>query len=360
MSDSPALHVRGVRLPDAEHVDLWVRDGRITYEPVPDARTVGSGWILPGLVDMHCHIGLVPQGPAPDDVTERQAITERDAGVLLARDAGSAADTRWIDHREDLPRIVRAGQHIARPRRYIRNFGVEIEPRDLAATVTEQAARGDGWVKIVGDWIDRDAGDLAPLWTLDSLVVALDAAHRAGARATTHVFGRRALAEAIEAGFDCIEHGTGLDDDLTAKMAAAGIALVPTLINVEENFPSIAAGAQEKFPAYAAHMRRLGEQAPRRIAAAYEAGVQILVGTDAGGVIAHGRCVDEITALVDAGLPAEYAVGGASWRAREYLGRPGLAEGDPADLIVAADDPRVFPRTLLAPVRIVLRGRVVR
>jgi imidazolonepropionase-like amidohydrolase len=354
------LHVRGVRLPDAEHVDLWVRDGRITYEPVANARTVGTGWILPGLVDMHCHIGTVPEGPAADDVTERQAITERDAGVLLARDAGSASDTRWIDDRDDLPRIIRAGQHIARPKRYIRNFATEVEPRDLAATVTEQAARGDGWVKIVGDWIDRERGDLAPLWTVDSLVVALDAAHRAGARATTHVFGRAALAAAIEAGFDCIEHGTGLDDDLTARMAAAGTALVPTLINVEENFPGIADGAEAKFPTYAAHMRRLCAEAPGRIAAAYEAGVPIFVGTDAGGVVAHGRCVDEITALVDAGLPPEYAVGGASWRAREYLGRPGLAEGDPADLIVVADDPRTFPRTLLAPVRIMLRGTVVR
>ena len=360
MNDAQPLHVRGVRLPDAEHVDLWVREGRVTYEPVPDARTVGSGWILPGLVDMHCHIGMVPEGPAPQDMTERQAITDRDAGVLLARDAGSPADTRWIDDRGDLPRIVRAGRHIARPKRYMRNVAVEVEPRDLAATVTAQAALGDGWVKLVGDWIDRDRGDLAPLWTLDSLIVALDAAHRAGARATTHVFGRAALADAIEAGFDCIEHGTGLDDDLTARMAAAGIALVPTLLNVAENFPGIADSAEAKFPGYATHMRRLWEEAPRRIAAAYEAGVEILVGTDAGGVIAHGRVVDEITSLVDAGLPAEYAVGAASWRAREYLGRPGLAEGDPADLIVVADDPRTFPRTLLAPVRIILRGKVVR
>ncbi|MGQ0844556.1 MAG: amidohydrolase family protein [Sporichthyaceae bacterium] len=354
-----SLHLRGVRLPDGEHVDLWVRDGVVTYEPVAGAQTVASGWMLPGLVDLHCHVGLTPQGAADPDVTQRQALEERAAGVLLLRDAGSAADTRWIDDRDDLPRIVRAGRHIARPRRYIRNFGAEVEPQDLAAEVAVQAARGDGWVKIVGDWIDRDAGDLAPLWPVAALRAGVAAAHAAGARVTTHVFGRTALAEALAVGFDCIEHGTGLDDDLTALMAAAGTALVPTLINVAENFGGIADAAEAKFPGYAAHMRRLCDSAPARIAAAYEAGVPIFAGTDAGGVVAHGRIVDEILALVEAGLPVEYAVGGASWRAREFLGRPGLAEGDPADLIVVAEDPRRNPRVLAAPTCVVLRGRVV-
>jgi imidazolonepropionase-like amidohydrolase len=353
-----ALHVRGVRLPEAEHVDLWIRDGRITYEPVPGADTIAQGWILPGLVDMHCHVGLDRHGPVAPDVTERQASAEREAGVLLLRDAGSPGETRWVDEREDLPRIIRAGRHIARPKRYQRNFALEIEPDGLAAAVAGQAARADGWVKIVGDWIDRDVGDLTPLWPLEELAEAVAAAHRAGARATTHVFGRQALAQALAVGFDCIEHGTGLDDELVATMAAAGTALVPTLLNVEENFPGIADSGAAKFPGYAAHMRRLWAGAGAGVRSAYEAGVPIYVGTDAGGAIAHGRIGDEIAALVRAGLPAEYVVGGASWRAREYLGRPGLAEGDPADLIVVAADPRTDPDALRTPVRIVLRGVV--
>jgi imidazolonepropionase-like amidohydrolase len=106
-------------------------------------------------------------------------------------------------------------------------------------------------------------------------------------------------------------------------------------------------------------MRALHAAAPARIAAAYEAGVPIFVGTDAGGVIAHGRIVDEIATLHRAGLPLEYVLGGASWRAREYLGRPGLGEGDPADLVIFDADPRLDLATLAAPTRIVLRGRVI-
>lgn len=84
----PPLYVRGVVLPGDEHRDLWVRNGRVTYEPVPGAETVASGWVLPGLVDLHCHVGLDAHGAVPDDEAERQALTDRDAGVLLLRDAG--------------------------------------------------------------------------------------------------------------------------------------------------------------------------------------------------------------------------------------------------------------------------------
>ena len=62
---------------------------------------------------------------------EEQALADRDAGVLLLRDCGSPADTRWMDDRDDLPELIRAGRHLARPRRYIRNYAHEIEPDEL-------------------------------------------------------------------------------------------------------------------------------------------------------------------------------------------------------------------------------------
>ena len=353
-----ALHVRGVLLPDAEPVELWVHDGRVTYEKVAGAETVASGWIVPGLVDMHCHLGTGPGGAVDDAQTEAQAVADRGTGVLLARDCGSAADTRWMDAREDLPRVVRAGRWVARTRRYVRGYGVEVEPDEAAGAAVEQAARSDGWVKLVGDWIDREAGDLTPCWPADAFAAAVAAAQAAGARVTTHVFGREALVAALDAGIDCIEHGTALDDELIGRMAAAGTALVPTLLNVVENFPGIA-GAAARYPAYAEHMRRLHARAPAAVRAAHEAGVPVFVGTDAGGVLEHGRIRDEIRVLVEAGIPLAAVLGGASWRAREYLGRPGLGEGDPADLVVFAGDPRVDLDTWARPARIVLRGRIV-
>lgn len=358
---APDLHVRGVVLPEGEHRDLWVRAGAVTYEPVKGSDTVATGWVLPGLVDLHCHVGLDAHGAVPDDVAEGQAATDRDAGVLLIRDAGSPADTRWIDGRDDLPRIVRAGRHLARTRRYIRNYGHEIEPDQLVAYVEQEARRGDGWVKLVGDWIDRDLGILGPCWPGWALEAAIARAHELGARVTAHVFGDLALPDLVAAGIDCIEHGTGLSPELSAELARRGVPVVPTLVNIE-NFPGYADAGEARFPAYAAQMRDLHARRYDTVRTAYESGVPVYVGTDAGGVMPHGLAAREVLELVRAGLPPERAVGAGSWAARAFLlgGSGGLVEGASADLVVVADDPRKTPETLLDPVRVVLRGRVVR
>src|SRR4051812_27882837 len=351
--------VRGVVLPEGETRDLYVLDGRVTYEALADAEEIASGWIVPGLVDAHCHVGLDEHGAVPDDVSEEQAIADRDAGTLLGRDAGSPADTRWIDDRDDLPKLIRAGRHIARTKRYIRNYGHEIEPDELTAYVIREAQRGDGWVKLVGDWIDRDTGDLTPCWPAGALREAIAAAHQHGARVTAHVFGPDSLPDLLDAGIDCLEHGTGLSQDLVELMAARGVALVPTAMQLE-HFPDYAAAGEARFPAYAARMRELYGRRRDTIMAAYEAGVAIYAGTDAGGVLPHGLIAAEVRALADYGMPADYVLGAASWRAREWLGRPSLGEGDPADLVVYETNPIGDLSALERPSRIVLRGRVVR
>lgn len=358
---TPPLHVRGVLLPERNYRDVWISHGRVTFEEVPGAETVGSGWILPGLVDMHCHVGLDARGAVPRNEAEQQALTDRDAGVLLLRDAGSAADTRWIDDRADLPRIIRAGRHIARTKRYLRNYGWEIEPDELEAYVEQEARHGDGWVKLVGDWIDRDLGDLGPCWPRDALPGAIKRAHERGARVTAHVFGEDALPDLLAAGIDGIEHGTGLSHDLIGVMAERQVSLVPTLINIA-NFPTYAAQGEAKFPAYAQRLRRLHERRYETVRSAYEAGVPIFAGTDAGGQLPHGLIAQEVLELIKAGIPAPDAVASASWRARAYLtgGSGALDEGDPADLCVYAADPTIEPELLLGPERIVLRGRVVK
>lgn len=350
------MHVRGRGLPDGEEVQWWIRNGVLSAEPIANADTVfDGGWIIPGLVDAHCHVGLKPGGPTTFDEAVEQAETERGAGALLLRDAGSPVDTRSFDDREDLPRIIRAGRHLARPKRYMPGLPIDIEDESqLPAAVAEQARWGDGWVKLVGDWIDRGIGDLAPLWSDDILVEAIAAAHANGARVTAHVFGEDALPGLITAGIDCIEHGTGITGDTIDLMLEHGTALVPTLINIE-NFPGIA-DAAGKYPGYAAHMRELYASCHQRVGAAHEAGVPIFAGTDAGGMIAHGRIGDEIAALRTVGLSATDALGAACWDARAWLGRPALEHGASADLLCFSQDPREVG--VGHPDLVILRGRV--
>ena len=362
MNDHAVLHVKGRILVGPEEVrdELWVVDGRISYDrPVAarDVRTV-SGWALPGLVDAHCHVGLGPHGPVDQDVAEKQALADREAGTLLIRDAGSPSDTRWVDDREDLPKIIRAGRHIARTRRYIRNFAWEIEPEDLVAYVAQEARRGDGWVKLVGDWIDREVGDLAPSWPREASRAAIAEAHRLGARVTAHCFAENSLKDLVEAGIDCVEHATGLTEDLIPLFASRGVAIVPTLVNIA-TFPKLADGGESKFPRWSAHMRRLHERRYDTVRSAYDAGIPVFVGTDAGGTLPHGLVAAEVAELVTAGIPAPDALAATTWGARSWLGRPGLTEGAPADLVVYGQDPRADVRVLADPARIVLNGRVV-
>lgn len=357
-AEAQRLHLSGVLLPDGERLDLWVVDGLIRTEPVAEAVTVCSdAWIMPGLVDAHCHVGLGAQGAVPVDVVEAQATSDRDAGTLLIRDAGSPVDTHWIDERADLPRIIRAGRHIARPKRYIRNYAEEVEPETLVEEVARQAVRGDGWVKLVGDWIDRDRGDLAPLWPTDVAAAAIARAHELGARVTAHCFGEESVYELVRAGIDGIEHGTGLDGSTIALMAERQVALVPTLINLE-NFPAFADAGEAKFPAYAAHMRALHSRRFATITAAIGAGVPVYAGTDAGGTVDHGMIGTEIGLLARLG-GAGFALGAASWRAREWLGAPGIEDGAWADLVVYDTDPRLDVGAARHPLLVILRGRVV-
>ncbi|MFJ9634265.1 amidohydrolase family protein [Streptomyces sp. NPDC101175] len=362
MSDQPVLHVTGRVLVGPEDIrdELWVIDGRVSYDrPVAatDVRTV-DGWTLPGLVDAHCHVGLGPHGPVDAATAETQARTDRDAGTLLLRDAGSPSDTRWVDDRDDLPKIVRAGRHIARTRRYIRNFAHEIEPDELVAYVGREARRGDGWVKLVGDWIDRDLGDLSACWPRDAVEAAIAEAHRLGARVTAHCFAEDALRDLVEAGIDCVEHATGLTEDLIPLFASRGVAIVPTLVNIA-TFPDLAAGGADKYPTWSAHMLRLHERRYDTVRAAYDAGVPVYVGTDAGGSLAHGLVAAEVAELVTAGIPAVEALSATAWGARRWLGRPGLEEGAPADFVVYETDPRADVRVLASPRRVVLNGLVV-
>ncbi|MDR1808466.1 MAG: amidohydrolase family protein [Propionibacteriaceae bacterium] len=354
----PLLHVRGVVLPEGEERDLWLADGRISETPLADCVTLAAkSWIVPGLVDAHCHVGMVREGAADRATAEDQARADRDAGTLLIRDAGSPADTHWLDESDEFPDIIRAGRHIARTKRYQRGYAAEVEPEDLVAEVRTQARRGDGWVKLVGDWIDRQAGDLTPLWDPETARAAIDAAHEEGAKVTAHCFGEQAPAELVAAGIDGIEHGTGLDGATIQAMADRGVPLVPTLDNIEI-FPGLAAAGEAKFPRYAAHLRDLYARRDETVGQAIDAGVPVYAGTDAGGTRPHGTLVAEIEALARVG-GAEFALGAASWRARDWLGRPALHDGAPADLIVLATDPRQDLATLRRPLAIILKGHVV-
>jgi imidazolonepropionase-like amidohydrolase len=356
-----AWHVRGVVLPDDEVRDLWFVGDRVTLSPVPDAVTLSDrGFVLPGLVDAHCHLGISHGGTAIESLEQAKelAALDRSAGVLAIRDAGSPYAYPSLDDDPDVPRLARAGRHVAPPKRYLRDIGVEVPADGVEQAVREQAAAGNGWVKLVGDWIDREVGDLAPAWDVSVFGPAIAAAHAAGARVAVHTFAEESVAALVRAGVDSVEHGTGLSEEDIAEMARRGTALVPTMINIAR-FGEIAAQAEERFPGYARHMVALRDKFPTVVGAAYDAGVPIYVGSDAGGGIDHGMAAEEMLLLhAKAGLSTMDVLRAGSWGAREWLGFPGLVEGGLADCVVYDTDPRTDLTVLRTPRMVMLRGRV--
>ncbi len=88
-----AYKIRGVVLPDDEVRDVFVVDGRFTFDEVEDAETLLQDAVLvPGLVDVHAHLAIAspaPEGASTRERAEASARAHLDAGVLVVREPGS-------------------------------------------------------------------------------------------------------------------------------------------------------------------------------------------------------------------------------------------------------------------------------
>jgi imidazolonepropionase-like amidohydrolase len=226
-------------------------------------------------------------------------------------------------------------------------WGRRPEPADLPDVAAEQAAR-TGWAKVVVDW--RPGDDVMPV---ELLREAVRRVHAVGGRLAAHSQHAAGGVVAVEAGVDSLEHGMGLDPELLPRMAEQGTALTPTLSVITGALAKITAdpdgaGRSWYVPGATAH--------PRLAAAAVEAGVTVLAGTDSRP---HGGIAQEIRALAAAGVSPHEAIAAASWRARAYLGLPGLVDGAPADAVVFDVDPRTDLGHLDKPQAVIVRGKRV-
>ena len=194
-------------------------------------------------------------------------------------------------------------------------------------------------------------------YTAEALAEAARRVHGAGGRIAIHCTLPEVVQDAIEAGFDSLEHGSFLQPDQIDDAVRAGVAWVPTL--------SIDAGVRGMVRAMGfedAVVREVDaglDRQPEVLRAAAEAGLTVLAGTDAG-MGPHGHVAGEVTLLRAAGLPAGVALGAASWTARSWLGLPGIEVGALADLVAYREDPRENPDVLGSPALVLLDGRVVR
>lgn len=346
------FHLEVTVLPDGVRRDLFVVDGRFTFEPQENAETIHrGGYAIPGLVDAHAHLALASPAPdaSPDEQIRASARAQLEAGVLVVREPGSPSrESR--DLGEGLPRTVTAGRFLAAPGRYFPGLAREVSPDDLAEAALDEFAWSGQWVKLVGDFFGPD-GTLTPSWPTEAVREAAAAVHEAGGRITMHAMTIGAVTQAIESGLDAIEHGTRITTDLVEEMGRRGMTWVPTMVILDPLRdmigPSQTTDRDELMAGFDAH-------APM-VRHATEHGVRILAGTDAG-MVPHGVVSQEIGMLAAAGLSPTDALAAGSWEARRYLGLPLIEEGAPADLVVYPDDPTQDLDVLGDPALVMLGG----
>jgi len=350
------LHVRGVSLPGREPVELWTDHGRISRSPVPRARTIAAtGFVLPGLVDVHSHPGAPEPGqPLDDTVLRADLVAHRDAGVTAVRVAGAPGRLPgWVGEEAQLPRVISAGPWLSTPGLFFPGWGREVAEAELPDAAAEEAASGDGWVKLRGDWIvDEETVADPRLLPAAVLAEAVRRVHAVGGRVAIHAMHEVACRRALEAGVDSLEHGLWLDHDLLPRMAAQGTALVPTYTPWAGQMEEIRALRPPARQWFLDGYARLG---PLTVAA-HAAGVAVLAGTD---FRPHGTIAAEVRHLAAGGLSPEAALGAACWTARQFLGLPGLDDGAPADFVVYDRDPVADLHAVDHPAHVVLGGRLV-
>jgi imidazolonepropionase-like amidohydrolase len=384
--------------------DIVVKGGRIHRvgdggAAEPDAVEVdcGSLWLMPGVVDAHVHIAVstfdaleLLRTPVTLRTLETAQNLRRtlEAGVTTVRDAGGAdAGIRDAVERGLVPgpRLKVATVPLSPTGGHGDGFlagpGMELPteamlpdypgrppylvdgPDDVRRAVRLIARAGADHVKVfasggvLSETIDGRAAGLAA----DELAAAGAEALRHGLPLVVHVFGGDELDAALAAGAASIEHGLFLSEAQAARMAAMGCVLVPTLAIYHE---LVALARAERLAPVASERalrleRQLGE--PVRIARA--AGVRIALGSDFAARDQHGRNLEEIAWLVQAGLPLEEALLSATVLGAELLGvdadRGRIAPGLALDAIVFDREPSAeLFRTGRAPVAVFANGRI--
>jgi imidazolonepropionase-like amidohydrolase len=190
-------------------------------------------------------------------------------------------------------------------------------------------------------------------FSLEEMRAAVEEAQARDTYVTAHAHNAAAIRTALDAGLECFEHGTFLDEETVARMARAGAALVPTL--------SVLQLMTEQWKEWGVpesvlpRLHGVADAMAASLKLAYDAGVTIGSGTDILGPKQARRGL-EIPLKARILGPMAALVSATAVNAR-ILRRPDLGTIEPgktADLIAVDGDPLKEPELLSDAERVVL------
>jgi imidazolonepropionase-like amidohydrolase len=362
---------------------VGVQDGAAPAPPGCPVTHLPGTTLLPGLIDAHTHLcgndamDALERLPHVGDDEIDAAVTKAfdrhlQAGVTAVRDLG---DHRWavVDrHRDraDGPTVVAAGPPITSVGGHCADLGGAVAGIPaLRAAVRERVERGADLVKLMtsGGVMTPGTDVRACQFTLEEVRAVVDEAHRHGLPVTAHAHALAAVEQCVAAGVDGIEHctcvgphGVGAPPALADAIAAAGIAVCPTLGHDMGRMPPLPPAAAEAV----ARSGLTRDNLIARAGALHRRGVTLISGADSGinPVKAHGNLPLAVIELVEGGVSTVDALASATGRAADACGLAGrtgrLRAGLDADLLLVEGDPTTDILALRTIRTVVSRGRI--
>lgn len=359
-----------------------VREGKVAEVRAGRADVAGARSIdlaghtcTPGWTDLHVHLGDQSSPRTyeeefrldPTDFALRGVSYSRKtlmAGFTSVRDLGGDAALHLRDAINqglfEGPRIWAAGKAIgttgghADPTNGYNNTlshlvgspgpteGVINSAEEARQGVRQRYKEGSDVIKITatGGVLSYARSGDAPQFTVEEVRSVVDTAKDYGYRVAAHAHGAEGMKRAVLGGVTSIEHGTYMNDEIMALMKQKGTWYVPTIY--AGRFVAEKAKIDGYFPdVVRPKAARIGALIQETAGKAYRAGVKIGFGTDMG-VGPHGDNAREFIYMVEAGIPASYALQSATLYAAEVLGvdDQGVIEvGKRADIVAVPGDP---------------------
>lgn len=354
----------------------------------------GSGLsVIPGLIDTHVHITgparpdrsytygtwpLVTSGPEQALHTAALAQEALRHGVTTVRDM--ASDQRPVAARRCFdagilrgPRVVAFGvvnmtaghQDLFTPPDATVRPPTADGPDDCRALVRWYARAGVDGIKVMTGGGVLSSGDKAGWrnYTAAELDAIVDEAHALKLPVAAHAHTEDAIAAALEAGVDSIEHGTLITRDQASEVAARGLTVAPTLVIND----GIADGTVPADDASRDKAAALVADRDACMRAAVEAGVRFVLGTDTNGtMLPWGSAFRELASMVSVlryasheALRAATALAASALGMGDQIGR--IDVGYRPDLLVVRGKPWEDVTSLSddSLVAVISRGQVV-